>query len=83
MALEARFLPGKDCGSTRAAGCEDVYGLLNGRAYRLAPKEGNALTPFRITGIDTAIPLLIGRYQSGTDVGKEVSEVAHQPETRL
>lgn len=81
-ALEQQFLSGEDCKWTPVAGSADTYCRINGRAYRLSPKDGKMRSLFRITSVDDPDPRLIGKYQTQTDAGKALSQIAFQPEPR-
>lgn len=82
LALEQSFLAGEDCKWTAVAGSEAVYCRVNGRAYRLGPKEGRSRSLFRISTIDDSNPRLVGNYENRTHATKAVSEMAYQPEPR-
>lgn len=82
VALEQSFLAGEDCKWTSVAGSEAVYCRVNGRAYRLAPKEGRSRSLFRISAVDDINPRLVGKYQNRSEATKVVSEIAYQPEPR-
>ena len=82
QALEQSILTGEDCRWTPVANSSDVYCRVNGRTYRLAPKEGKTRNLFRILSIDDAKPRLIGKYSNQTEATKVVAQVAYQPEPR-
>jgi hypothetical protein len=83
VALEQSFLAGEDCRWTPIAGSEEAYCRINGRAYRLAAKQGKTRSLFRISAIDDPTPRLIGKYQNRADATKVLSEIAYQAEPRL
>jgi hypothetical protein len=80
--LEQSFLAGEDCRWTPVAKSLDVYCRVNGRAYRLAAKEGQTRNLFRLSSVDDANPRLIGKYANQTEATKAVAQVAYQPEPR-
>lgn len=82
LALEQSFLAGEDCKWTAVAGSEAVYCRVNGRAYRLAPKEGRSRSLFRISAIDDPNPRLVGKYENRTEATKVVSEISYGTEPR-
>jgi len=81
-ALENSFLTGEDCRWTPIANSQDVYCRVNGRAYRLTPKEGKTRNLFRILSFKDGNPRLIGKYANQTEATKTVAQVAYQPEPR-
>lgn len=82
QALEQSFLTGEDCKWTPVGNSPDVFCRVNGRAYRLAPKESKTRNLFRIVSIGDASERLIGKYANRSEATKALADIAYQPERR-
>jgi len=82
VALEQRFLSGADCKWTPVKKSKQLYSRINGRSYRLTPTADKKWHLHRITSIDDANPMLIGKYGRRGDITKVLAKLAYEPEPR-
>lgn len=80
LAAEDRLRSGADCKWTAIGKSKVVHCRINGRTYRLVPRDDKRFNLIRVATIDDSDGDLLGRYLSRGDATKALQEIAYKPE---
>jgi hypothetical protein len=80
LAAEERLRSGADCKWTAIGKSKVVHCRINGRTYRLTPRDDKRFDLVRVETIDDEAGDVLGRYRGRGDATKALQDIAYKPE---